>query len=207
MRVPWKGHSVFPRSASGRPRALVQTSPPPLVRTQNHSLILYWEGRGLTLHVEQPYQWEMRKKQRRVKSLTRVSLVRRCRHIWTWQVKLSKVIPGDPRLACAFEVKKCRFDTIPSIILKIHLFLLVLVLTIFRSKWLTIPFRPCVGILFRRRGRGSRNRWTWDARLLPKNFEIINIFKNPDTLELLNLVKAVVIQPAQRPCLPPTMNS
>lgn len=25
--------------------------------------------------------------------------------MWTWQIKLKKVLPGDPRLACAFEVK------------------------------------------------------------------------------------------------------
>ena len=28
----------------------------------------------------------------------------RCRHIWSWQIKLKKVLPDDPRLAYAFEV-------------------------------------------------------------------------------------------------------
>ncbi|CAM9399100.1 unnamed protein product, partial [Hapterophycus canaliculatus] len=27
-----------------------------------------------------------------------------CRHIWSWQIKLKKVLPNDPRLAFAFEI-------------------------------------------------------------------------------------------------------
>ena len=37
---------------------------------------------------------------------------RRCRHVWSWQIKLKKVLPEDPRLAFAFEV--CMWQSNPN---------------------------------------------------------------------------------------------
>lgn len=36
--------------------------------------------------------------------LTIAAFSSRCRHLWTWQIKLKTVLPQDHRLACAFEV-------------------------------------------------------------------------------------------------------